>query len=182
MEYKGTYNKPNDQFENDYWITDAYASNALRYALTDLWTVNPPLADTSSLPNFQPRAQNQQEQIAVIDEKVSPQLQVTQDGLSRFLSLSTKLPLKNKRKMLYFPMDFGEFEIDGLIDTCASSGAIPADDLRKTRLLASHIFLKESIPPEIQIMVANGQFEANIAAEELQFEIGDVTFRKNSQP
>ena len=36
MEYKDTYNKPNDQIEIDDLITDAHVSDALRYALIDL--------------------------------------------------------------------------------------------------------------------------------------------------
>ena len=119
LEYTDTYNKANEQIEKDDLITDAHVSDALRYALIDLWTVNPHLPDTSALPNFQSRPQNQQKQIAVIDDQILPQLQVTPDGLTRFLPLSTNLSLKNKRKMLYFPMDFGELNIDGLIDTSA---------------------------------------------------------------
>ena len=38
--------------------------------------------------------------------------------------------------MLYFPLDFGELTLDGLIDTGAHSSAIPEADLRKIRLLA----------------------------------------------
>ena len=178
LEYKDTYNKPNDQIECDDLITDAHVSNVLRYALIDLWTVNPQLPDTSALPNFRPRLQNQQRHTAVIDDQILPQLQVTPDGLTRFLPLSTNLPLKNKRKKLYFPMDFGELNIDGLIDTGALSSAIPETDLRKIRLLAPHTILNEGPPPEFQIMVANGQLEAPIATVELQFEVGDITFRE----
>ena len=69
MEYKDTYNKSNDQIECDDLITDAHVSDALRYALIDWWTVNPHLPDTSALPNFQPRPQNQQRQIAVIGDQ-----------------------------------------------------------------------------------------------------------------
>ena len=99
-ECKDTYKKPNDQIESDDLNTDAHVSDAPRYALIDLWTVNPPLLDTSALPNFQPRPQNQHTQIAVIDDQILPQLQVTPDGLTRFLPLSTNLPLKNNRRML----------------------------------------------------------------------------------
>ena len=155
MEYKDTYNKPNDQIESDDLIRDALVSDALRYAVIDLWTVNPQLPDTSTLPNFRPGPQNQQRQIAVIDDQILPQLQVTPDGLTRFLPLSTNLPLKNKRKMLYFPMDFGELIIDGLIDTGALPSAISEADLRKFRLLAPHTILNEGPPPEFQIMLAN---------------------------
>ena len=67
LEYKDTYNKSNDQIESDDLITDAHLSDALRYALIDLWTVNPHLLDTSALPNFQWRPKNQQKQKAVIE-------------------------------------------------------------------------------------------------------------------
>ena len=178
LEYKDTYNKPNNQIEIDDLITNAHVLDALRYALIDLWTVNPHLPDTSALTNFPPRPQNQQRQTAVIDDQILPQLQVTPDGLTRFLPLSTNLPLKNKRNMLYFPMDFGELNIDGLINTGALSSAIPEADLRKIRLLAPHTILNEGPAPEFQIMVANGQLEAPIATVELQFEVGDITFRE----
>ena len=131
MEYKDTQNKPNHQIESDDLITEAHISDVLRFALIDLWTVNPHLPETSTFPNFRPRPQNQQRQTAVIKDQTLPQLQVTPDGLTRFLPLSTNLPLKNKRKMLYFPMDFGELKIDGLIDTGALSSAMPEADLRK---------------------------------------------------
>ena len=178
LEYEDTYNKPNDQIECDDLVTDAHVSDALRYRVIDLWTVNPRLPDTSALPKFRPRPQIQQRQIPVIGDQILPQLQVTPDGLTRFLLLSTKLPLKNKRKMLYFPIDFGELNIDGFIDTGALSCAIPEADLRKIRLLAPHTKLNEGPPPEFQIMVANGQLEAPIATIELQFEVGDITFRE----
>ena len=45
LEYKDTYNKPNDQIERDDLITDAHVSDALRHALIDLWIVNPHLPD-----------------------------------------------------------------------------------------------------------------------------------------
>ena len=44
-------------------------------------------------------------------------------------------------------MDFGELNIDRLIDTGALSGAIPEVDLRKIRLLAPHTKLNEDPPP-----------------------------------
>ena len=175
MEYKDTNKKPNDKIEIDDLTTDAHVSDALRYALIDLWTVNPHLLDTLALPNFQPRPRSQQRQIAVIDNQILLQLQVTPDGLTMFLRLSTNLPLENKRKMLYFLMDFGELDIDGLIDTGALSCAIPEAGLRKIRLLAPHTILNESPSAEFQIVVANGQLEATIATVELQFEFGDIT-------
>ena len=57
-------------------------------------------------------------------------------------------------------MDFVELNINGLIHWCALSSAIPEADLRKIRLLAPHTILNKCLPPEFQIMVANGQLEA----------------------
>ena len=88
------------------------------------------------------------------------------------------MALKNKRKRLYFPTDFGEVNIEGLIDTGTLSSGIPEADLPKIRLMAPHTILNEGPPPEFQIMVANGQLEAPIATVELQFEFGDITFRE----
>ena len=84
---------------------------------------------------------------------------VTPDGLLAFLPLSAILPLNNKRKMIYFPMDFVELYIDGLIDTSALSSAIPGTDLRKIRFLALHTKLNWGPPLKFQIMVANVQLE-----------------------
>ena len=80
--------------------------------------------------------------------------------------------------MFYFPMDFGELNIDGLIDTGVLWGAIPEADLRKIRLLAPHTKLNEGPTPEFLIMVGNGQLEAPIATVELQIEVGDITVRE----
>ena len=45
--------------------------------------------------------------------------------------------------MLSFPMDFGELNIDGLIDTDALSSASPEADIRKIRLLTPHTIINE---------------------------------------
>ena len=80
--------------------------------------------------------------------------------------------------MPYFHMNLGKLNIDGLIDTGALSSAIPGADLRKIRLLAPHTIPNEGPLPDFQIVVANGQLEAPIATVDLQFEVGDITFRE----
>ena len=178
LEYKGTHIKSNDQIESDDLITDSHVSDALLSALIDLWTVNPHLPDTSLIPNFQPRPQNQQRQVAVIDDQTLPQLQVAPDGLKRFSPLAGNLPLKNESKMLYFPMDIRELNIHGLIDTGVLSSAILEAVLRKDRLLALHTIIDEVLQLEFQIMVAIGQLEAPIATVAMHFKVGDKTFRE----
>ena len=78
--------------------------------------------------------------------------------------------------MVYFPMDFGQLTIDGLIDTGSLSSAIPEADLRKIRLLAPQSIVKEGPAPTFQIMVANLQLETPKDTVELKFEVGDIEF------
>ena len=99
---------------------------------------------------------------------------VTRRGDPDYGPLTTNLGLKYKRRMLYFPMDFGELILDGLVDTGALSSAIPEADIRKIRLLDSQSFIKEGPAPNFQIMVANGQLETPKSTVELRFEFGDV--------
>ena len=82
--------------------------------------------------------------------------------------------------MRHFPKDSRDLNIDGLLITGALSNAIPETDLPKTRLLDPHTNKCEGNLPGLQIMVANGQREAPnaIATVELQFEVGDNTFRE----
>ena len=103
---------------------------------------------------------------------------VTRTGEPDYVSLTTNLGLKYKRRMLYFPMDFGELTLDGLVDTGALSSAIPEADLRKIRLLAPQSIVKEGPAPNFQIMVANGQLETPKSTVELKFEIGDIEFHE----
>ena len=154
----------------------SHVTDAFRYALIDSWTKSPLLPHESPLPNFQPRQQNHQRQIAVIDNQLLPQFQVTPDGITRFFPLSSNLPLRNKHKMLIFTINFEELNLDGLINRDLLSGAIPVGDLRKICLLALHTIKNDGSPPDFQIMVANGQLEAPIATVELQIE--DITIRE----
>ena len=75
-------------------------------------------------------------------------------------------------------MDFGELTIDGLIDTGALSSAIPEMDLRKIRLLSPQSVIREGLPPNFQIMVANGQLETPKSTIELKFEVGHIEFHE----
>ena len=67
---------------------------------------------------------------------------MTEEGEPAYILLSTNLGRKYKRGMLYFPMDFGELTIDGIIDNGALSSAIPEADLRKIRFLEPQSLVK----------------------------------------
>ena len=103
---------------------------------------------------------------------------ITRIGEPDYVPLTTNLGLKYKRQLLYFPMNFGELTLDGLVDTGALSSAIPEADLRKIRLLAPQSIVKEGPAPNFQIMVANGQLETPKSTVELKFEVGDIEFHE----
>ena len=115
---------------------------------------------------------------SLLDEKQFQNVLITRDGEPDCIPLSTNINLKCKKRMLYFPMDFGELTIDGLIDTGALSSAIPEMDLRKIRLLSPQSVIREGPPPNFQIMVANGQLETPKSTIELKFEVGDIEFHE----
>ena len=72
---------------------------------------------------------------------------ISRHGEPNYVPRTTNLGLKYKIRMLYFPMDFGELTLDGLVDTGALSSAIPEADLRKIRLLAPQSIIKEGPAP-----------------------------------
>ena len=75
-------------------------------------------------------------------------------------------------------MYFGEMTIDGLIDTGALSSATTETNLRKFRLLSSQLVIREGLPRNFQIMVANGKLETPKSTIELKFEVGDIEFHE----
>ena len=110
---------------------------------------------------------------SLLDETANLHLLDEKEGEFSYVPLSTNLGLKFKRRMLYFPMDFGELTLDGLIDTGAHSSAIPEADLRKIRLLAPQSIVKVGPATSFQIMVANGDLETPKRTVELKFEVGE---------
>ena len=128
-ENKYNHNEASNQVESNDLFTDSHVSDARWFVLIDLWTVNPQLSFTSPLAYFPPKPQNHQKQIAVIYSRNVPLLQATPDGLTKLSSLSTNLPLENKRRMHYFPREIRELNIHRLIDTGALSSVILVADL-----------------------------------------------------
>ena len=113
---------------------------------------------------------------SLLDEKQFQNVLITKDGEPDCIPLSTNINIKCKKHMLYFPVDFGDLTIDELIDTGALSSAITEMDLRKIRLLSPQSVIREGLPPNCQIMVANGQLETPKGTIELKFDVGDIEF------
>ena len=195
-----TYIDP-DYGRDPYWDTELYNQDLLQfqYVLDDIEhynkTVheNPPIThnkktralienwqmnDGTNHPVFPnhlgtENTENPSEPIpqSLLDVKQFQNILITKDGEPDCIPLSTSINLKSKKHMLCFLMDFGELTIDGLIDTGALSSAIPENDLRKIRLLSPQSVIRECLPPNFQIMVANGQLETPKSTIELKFEV-----------
>ena len=176
------YDRQNLQFRrDDYPPTDdeddpQIEDTKLSRALIELWQPNSEaLIEKIEEPQHQ---EDYQGLNSLLDETAFLHILVEQQGEPPYVSLSTNLGLKIKRRMLYFPMDFGELTLDGLIDTGAHSSAIPAADLRKIRLLAPQSIVKEGPAPSFQIMVANGDLETPKRTVDMKFEVGDIEFHE----
>ena len=144
--------------------------NALTNALIHLREPN----ETKSTNHLQPKernALNNQDKESLIDETIFVNVLISSEGHPPYVPLSPNLGLKYKRRMLYFPMCFGEHTIDGLVD----NGAFQVR-YRKIKLLTTQSIIKEGPPPSFQMMVANGQLETPKATVELNFEVGDIEF------
>ena len=205
-DYNPTYIDP-DYGRDPYWDTELYNQDSLQfqYVLDDIdhynRTIheNPPIThnkktralienwqmnDGTNHPVFpNPLAETHDSIVepipqSLLDEKQFQNVLITRDGEPDCIPLSTNINLKCKKRMLYFPMDFGELTIDGLIDTGALSSAIPEMDLQKIRLLSPQSVIREGPPPNFQIMVANGQLETPKSTIELKFEVRDIEFHE----
>ena len=89
--------------EHDAVILD----NKLSTALIELWQPNP---EPTTLGETQGKQHEEefQEGSSVIDEKAFLHVVVASQGEPSYVHLSTNLGLKYKRRMLLFPMNFGE--------------------------------------------------------------------------
>ena len=140
------YDKENLQFRgDDYPPTDDeddtdIVDNTISRALVELWQPN--FEATSPEVETIQRQEDHKDPTSLLDETAFLHISVAKEGETPYVPLSTNLGLKFKRRMIYFPMDFGELTLDGLIDTGAHSSAIPEADLRKIRLVAPQSIVK----------------------------------------
>ena len=181
--YDDLYNRQSLQFRHDdYPPTDdeedpEITDTKLSRALIELWQTN---TEALHQENAEEDLDQQTHEVepSLLDERAFLMVLVIKEGEPAYTPLSTYLGLKLKRRMLYFPMDFGGLTLDGLIDTGAHSSAIPEADLRKIRLLAPQSIVKKGPAPSFQIMVANGDLETPKSTVELKFEVGDIEFHE----
>ena len=180
LHYYNNFRKPLAERELDSHETDRNLNTALTKSLVDPWqskwiATSPATQDELTTTSFQNGPVVTL--TATVDKKLVNTL-ISRDGESDYVPLTTNLGLNYKRRMLYFPMDFGELKLDGLVDMGALSSAIPEADLRKIPLLTPQSITKEGPAPNFQIMVANGQLETPKSTVELKFEVEDIDFHE----
>ena len=79
--------------------------------------------------------------------------------------------------MLFAPKDFNN--LDALIDSGALVNCLPESEFEKIKFSPDYI-VKEMDPPTFKLQVANGELEASTKMVQLQFDIGDWTFKETS--
>ena len=96
-----------------------------------------------------------------------------------YMPLSSRIVLKQKKEMLYVPLDFKNgLTIDALVDSGAYVSAIAQKELDRIKQQSPSNILKND-PPNFQIQVANGQLEKPTATATLKFHIGDHIFAEH---
>ena len=80
--------------------------------------------------------------------------------------------------MLFAPMDFNNLSVDALVDSGALVNCLPENEYQKIKSVSPHNILKEMDPPAFKLQVANGDIETPTKTVQLQFELGDWTFKE----
>ena len=80
--------------------------------------------------------------------------------------------------MLFAPKDFNNLSVDALVDSGALVNCLPESELQKIKSVSPDNILKEMDPPAFKLQVANGDMETPTKTVQLQFEIGDWTFKE----
>ena len=97
-----------------------------------------------------------------------------------YMSLSSTIVLKRKKKRLYVLLDFKNgLTIDTLVDSGAYVSAKAQKELDRIKQQAPSNFLKIDEPPNFQIQVANGQLDKPTATVTPKFDNGDHIFAEH---
>ena len=121
---------------------------------------------------------NEQKQ-PLLEEDITNHIPFDHKSNLSYLPMLTSLTLKRKRHLYYMPMDFEKLTLDGLINTRDLTSAIVEHDLNKIKLVANEAVNPTGLPPNFQLIVANGQFEVPIGTVLLEFEVANFMLREN---
>ena len=155
-----SYNKPDQDVELDYPELDSTLNTALINARVDPWQHGAQFTTHMIQPDATDDFHRGRLQVSLASAVAARFVNtlVTRIGEPDYVPLTTNLVLKYKRRMLYFPLDFGELTLDGLVDTGALSSAISEADLRKIRLLALSLLSKRAQHPTSKLRLLMGSW------------------------
>ena len=146
LHFYNEYNKNTKDIEPDQPQIDQLLNTKLSSAFVDPWQIARIITHSTIQEETTEEIPHNFTLTATVEERYVNTL-ISRNDEPDYVPLTTNLGLKYKRRMLYFPMDFGELTLDGLVDTGALSSAIPEADLRKIRLLAPQSIIKEGPAP-----------------------------------
>ena len=174
------FNKQSSNIEPDSFEADQALSTVLIKARVDPWQHGTQLTHQTTYSDADDDFHHVGPQVSLATAVTAGRLNtlVARTGKPDYVPLTTNLGLTYKRRMLYFPMAFGELTLDSLVDTGTLSSAIPEEDLRKIQKLAPQSIVKEGPAPNFKILVANGQLKTPKSTVELKFEVGDIEFHE----
>ena len=101
---------------------------------------------------------------------------ITERDGDPYIPLHSTIVLKNRRRMLYWPLEFGELTMDGLVNSGAFINAMSWSDYNAIKMNSDNCVIKEYPQPPFKIECANAQLEQPIATADIQFNIGTYTF------
>ena len=101
---------------------------------------------------------------------------ITERDGDTYIPLHSTIVLKNRRRMLYLPLEFEKLTMDGLIDSGAFINAMSWSDYNAIKMNSDNCVIKEYPQPPFKIECANAQLEQPIATADIQFNIGTYTF------
>ena len=101
---------------------------------------------------------------------------VTEKDGNTYIPLHSTIVLKNRRRILYLPLEFGELTMDGLVDSGAFINAMSWSDYNAIKMNSDNCAIKEYPKPPFKIECANAQLDQPIATADIQFNIGTYMF------
>ena len=149
--------------------------NTLSRALIEPWQSN--FEATSPEVEVTQRQEDHKGSTSLLDETAFLHILVVKEGEPAYVPLPTNLELKFRRHILYFPMDFGELTLDGLIDTVTLQCNTRNRPQENTPIGPS-IHNKRG---PCSILPTNGRKwrpRNPTSTVELKFEVGDIEFHE----
>ena len=84
---------------------------------------------------------------------------ITEKDGDTYIPLHSTIVLKNRRRMLYLPLELGELTMDGLVDSGAFINAMSWSDYNAIKMNSDNCVIKEYPQPPFKIECANAQLE-----------------------